>query len=219
MNSRIHAYLDDEAPSESLSAGEHEQAVALQRLLDRTAAHLHERSAPDMVGRVMAALPAADEDRKAASTPPSRLRLRRAAAWLWRPRPLQVNVRPALALALLLLLIGAAAAVWKAAERESGATANQSSGAAVYVQFRLEAPDAERVMLAGSFTDWKPRYELHETSPGVWSILVPLPPGVHDYTFVVDGSQWVPDPHAPQVPDHFGGANSRLTILPPAHDA
>ena len=41
--------------------------------------------------------------------------------------------------------------------------------------------------LAGDFTDWEPADALHEQAPGVWSVVVPLPPGVHDYAFVVDG--------------------------------
>ena len=47
------------------------------------------------------------------------------------------------------------------------------------------------------------------------TITVPLTQGVHDYAFVVDGQQWVPDPYAPQINDGFGGTNSRLALLPP----
>jgi 1,4-alpha-glucan branching enzyme len=83
------------------------------------------------------------------------------------------------------------------------------------VQFRLQAPGAARVALAGSFTGWKPEYELHESEPGTWTALVPLKPGVHDYTFVVDGHEWIPDPNAPQVADDFGGRNSRLFLPAP----
>jgi len=85
----------------------------------------------------------------------------------------------------------------------------------VYVQFRLEAAGASRVALAGNFTGWEPRYELQETAPGSWSIVLPLRPGVHDYAFVVDGRHWVADPYAPRVDDGFGGANSRIALLPP----
>ena len=52
-------------------------------------------------------------------------------------------------------------------------------------------------------------------APGVWTITVPLTQGVHDYAFVVDGRQWIPDPYAPRVDDGFGGTNSRLTLLLP----
>jgi hypothetical protein len=70
------------------------------------------------------------------------------------------------------------------------------------------------VMLAGSFTEWQPAYELVETTPGVWTVLVALQPGVHDYAFIIDGESWVADPAAPSVDDGFGGSNSRLALLP-----
>ena len=72
-----------------------------------------------------------------------------------------------------------------------------------------------RVQLAGSFTNWERRYELHEMAPGLWSITVPLSLGVHDYSFLVDGEHWVPDPYASRVRDGFGGTNSRLTLMHP----
>jgi 1,4-alpha-glucan branching enzyme len=86
----------------------------------------------------------------------------------------------------------------------------------VFVQFRLDASQASDVRLAGSFTGWKPAYRLQQVSPGIWSIVVPLEPGVHDYAFVVDGGEWIADPTAPAVDDGFGGVNSRLAVLLPA---
>ncbi|MEX0912764.1 MAG: glycogen-binding domain-containing protein, partial [Gemmatimonadota bacterium] len=85
----------------------------------------------------------------------------------------------------------------------------------IYVQFRLDAPGAQRVELAGSFTDWAPAHQLHETGAGVWTVVVPLEPGVHDYTFVIDGERWIVDPNAPSVEDDFGGSNSRLFLPAP----
>jgi hypothetical protein len=49
----------------------------------------------------------------------------------------------------------------------------------------------------------------------VWSILVPLSPGVHQYGFVIDGERWVADPLSAQIDDGFGGVNSQLSILAP----
>jgi len=93
------------------------------------------------------------------------------------------------------------------------------SAAKVFVQFRLDAPHASAVRLAGSFTGWKPTYTLQQVTSGVWSILIPLEPGVHDYAFVVDGTEWVADPAAPKVDDGFGGINSRLSVLLPNGDS
>jgi hypothetical protein len=56
---------------------------------------------------------------------------------------------------------------------------------------------------------------MKRTAPGVWTIVVPLAPGVHDYSFIVDGEKWVPDPSAPAMADGFGGVNSRIAVIAP----
>jgi 1,4-alpha-glucan branching enzyme len=95
------------------------------------------------------------------------------------------------------------------------APAAKSAAPVVYVQFRLESAQARQVALAGTFTGWQPTLQLEQKEPGVWTALVPLRPGVHDYVFVVDGERWVPDPNAPQqVDDSFGGTNSRISLPP-----
>ena len=140
-------------------------------------------------------------------------RMRQLALFLWGPR--QVTIRPVFALAaagamfvlVLLPYIGEEPA-------EPTQVAERSVEAQMFVQFRLEAA-ASRVQLAGSFTNWEPRYELRQSAPGVWTITVPLMQGVHDYAFVIDGNRWVPDPYAPQIGDGFGGTNSRLALLSP----
>ena len=87
--------------------------------------------------------------------------------------------------------------------------------APVFVQFRLHAADATRVELAGSFSQWRAEHALHQVSPGVWVVTVPLESGVHDYSFLIDGTRWTVDPYAPAVDDGFGGAANRLSLLAP----
>ncbi len=144
---------------------------------------------------------------------------RRTLDGLWTPRPLTVRVRPAYALAAVGVIAVLAALAPRATApplRESlRAGAEEAPVPEVYVQFRLDTAGATRVALAGSFTGWRPAYELRETMPGTWSILIPLRPGVHDYAFVVDGTEWVADPHALQIDDGFGGANSRIALPSP----
>ncbi len=42
---------------------------------------------------------------------------------------------------------------------------------------------------------------------------VPVPPGVHEYSFVVNGTEWRPDPLAnSQVDDGFGRTNSLVMV-------
>jgi hypothetical protein len=81
----------------------------------------------------------------------------------------------------------------------------------VATQFILDAPEASRVNLVGAFNDWDAEASplVATGTPGVWSVSVLLPPGRHEYAFVVDGVRWTPDPRAPQVADpDFGRANS-----------
>ena len=87
------------------------------------------------------------------------------------------------------------------------------------ILIRLDAPQARVVTLAGNFTRWKPAYTLTRSEPGIWTVVVALEPGVHDYAFVVDGERWVPDPMAPSVADGFGGVNSRVAVLTPDRPA
>jgi len=82
-------------------------------------------------------------------------------------------------------------------------------------EFLLSAPGAKNVAVAGDFSGWKPVHVMTRSEAGVWTVVVPLDPGVHDYAFVVDGERWVPDPTAPPVNDGFGGVNSRLAVLSP----
>ena len=81
------------------------------------------------------------------------------------------------------------------------------------MQFVLKAPDAKNVSVAGDFSGWKPVHVMTKSGAGVWTVFVPLDPGIHDYAFVVDGERWVPDPAAPPVNDGFGGVNSRVAVL------
>jgi 1,4-alpha-glucan branching enzyme len=78
-------------------------------------------------------------------------------------------------------------------------------------RFELEAPDARKVCLVGNFNGWEvcrtPLVRNVET--GEWSLEVPLPPGRHEYMFVLDDESWVTDPEAPvHVDDGFGNVNA-----------
>jgi hypothetical protein len=180
----------------------------IDRATDETRRFLGARPAPDLTAAVMRQI----EHLQPLPAPRRPGIVRRFWTLLWSPR--EIAVRPALffagALGVLVLLgIPYAGVGRSAATRQVAAAAPP-----VFVQFRLDAA-ASRVQLAGSFTNWEPRYELRQSRPGIWTVTVPLTEGVHDYAFVVDGEQWVPDPHAPQIGDGFGGTNSRLALLSP----
>jgi hypothetical protein len=83
------------------------------------------------------------------------------------------------------------------------------------VKFVLVAPQAARVSLVGDFNRWDPTATPMERTPtgGTWSVVVPLSAGRHEYAFVVDGKQWLPDPSAPLAPvDGFGAPNSVVLV-------
>jgi hypothetical protein len=228
MNERIHRYLDGEISFDDLSPDDQREAEEYGVAIGEAVTAFREEPAPDLTSTIMGRI--AREEAAIASSgavgPAAHRRAENRAhagwlAWLWQPRP--IRVRPAYALAMAAALAGVILVPGPRAQPDGAmppaaagpAVADAAERTTVYVQFRLDAPDASSVRLAGTFTGWEPAYTLHETAPGVWSILVPLTPGVHDYSFVIDGGEWVPDPAAPQVEDGFGGENSRVAILLP----
>lgn len=225
MNERIHRVLDGELSRDMLSAEELASLVELEATLAAAESTVPHHVAPDLTASVMAriealeaqqadVLAAAGRDAAAERRVHPTSRLMAGLEWLWRPRP--VAVRPAWALAAAVLAFALLAQIPESSEPLPTAVAPAAAPAAeIYVHFRLDAPEASSVHLAGDFTNWEPAYELHESQPGVWTAVVPLQAGVHDYAFVIDGERWTPDPLATRVDDGFGGENSRLSLLPP----
>jgi hypothetical protein len=222
MNQRIHEYLDGEIPEDALTPRERREAAEYLRVLERTVPLLGEGTSPDVTEGVMARIAGGGTRFQGEPTRKGAL------AWLLEPRT--VRVRPAyglLAAAALLLVVllpfgerpgpdgGMAGDAGLVATSGAVQGGESREVVTILVHFRLEAPMASEVRLAGSFTGWEPRYVLHPAGAGSWSVLVPLQPGVHDYAFVVDGEEWVADPAAPAVDDGFGGENSRLALLLP----
>ena len=74
---------------------------------------------------------------------------------------------------------------------------------------------AQEVCIAGSFNDWHPRVTpMIRLNDGKWAKELALPPGRHEYRFVVDG-EWVDDPAATElIPNSFGTANAVLEVRP-----
>lgn len=74
--------------------------------------------------------------------------------------------------------------------------------------FRIHAPEAKKVLLAGDFTDWQQRaIPMKKGQDGVWTTTIGLPTGKHHYLFIVDG-EWRDDPDCPlRIPNPFGGYN------------
>lgn len=83
------------------------------------------------------------------------------------------------------------------------------------VVLEFQSPGARQVMLAGDFNGWgrETGQVRSDNRDGHWVFRVRLEPGRYNYSFVVDGKKWLPDPGAPGIiPDGFGGMNSVLYV-------
>jgi 1,4-alpha-glucan branching enzyme len=81
------------------------------------------------------------------------------------------------------------------------------------VRFSLDAGQtARRVFLAGDFTDWEPK-RMRRQKNDMFVLTLPVPPGTHQYRFIVD-DQWVTDPdNSDYAPNPYGSFNSVATVV------
>ncbi len=178
-------------------------------LLERVVAELRRPVAlsPDFDARVMAAL-----EPPSPWTAPLR--------WLTRPRTVTVSPLGLLgAAACLAGLVVAGAALATRALRvleppPQVAVAPAPGPRAEVVRFVLAAPGARRVSVIGDFNDWDAEATpLRPAAAGVWVADVALPPGRHEYAFLIDGREWRADPIAPRAPaNEYGVPNSVITV-------
>ncbi len=160
------------------------------------------------------------EDAKHPSAPPfftaevmRRLPEQRAPFWkqaslfLFRPHTVRWNMAT---LAFLLLAALFASVFLAGRGAVQTAAPEQGKAQAVMVAFRLQAPGAQSVALAGEFNKWmKNEILLTRTDTGEWYVEVPLRAGTYAYMFVIDGRTWMPDPSADAYRDDgFGSRNS-----------
>ena len=208
IDPRLQAYLDGELRVEDLPAALRERAGEWDRLLGEVA-----RSGPAgaplgfdrqvmeaLKGEIGSPLPVETAGRTSRS------------AWLeWAFRPRSVRVSPIAALAMAAALALVVARPWS--DRDSMHPDAAVDGR-VFVQFVVEAEGARSVQLAGDFSDWQPMVELADPDgDGIWTGRVPLEPGVHEYMFVIDGTEWMADPNAAgSRDDGFGRKNSLLAV-------
>jgi hypothetical protein len=139
----------------------------------------------------------------------------------WTLRPLT-----AIAAALVCVVIGAtiAAVVLGPSRRSTSADvlANLTStmplpgehGGQSTVRFVFVAPYASRVSLVGDFNRWNPSaMPMRRSADGrAWLLDVPLAPGRHVYSFIVDGDL-APDPAAPRAGDDDFGVPSSVVLV------
>ncbi|MBU1699142.1 MAG: glycogen-binding domain-containing protein [Candidatus Eisenbacteria bacterium] len=77
------------------------------------------------------------------------------------------------------------------------------------IRFTHIAPAALSVALAGDFNNWSATANPMGKDGDLWSAVIELEPGQHEYKFVVDG-QWMADPENPVTVGEYG--NSGITV-------
>jgi len=126
----------------------------------------------------------------------------------WHPRHVQEEAQAALARA-----VGAPVATPRV-EPEGLVT----EGPDGVVRFALRLPPgAKAVALVGDFNGWDAAATpmARSGSGAEWSTQLPLSPGRHVYAFVIDGTRWLVDPMAPQVPDADLGPTNAVIVEGP----
>ncbi|TFG65455.1 MAG: hypothetical protein E4H28_04150 [Gemmatimonadales bacterium] len=201
MDPRLQAWLDGEIEFEALPETLREQAAAWSELLTDARTGGVSGAPLGATSRVMTAI-RADASRGFGS------RVAAWMSWLLRPRPMRVS--PIAAAAVIALV------AWSATQFAVTRSGVESLDERVYVQFVISAPEARTVALAGDFNEWNPSIQLDDLDgDGLWTGRVALEPGVHEYMFVIDGSEWRPDPNAISYSDDgFGQRNSVLAVTP-----
>jgi len=85
----------------------------------------------------------------------------------------------------------------------------------VPTQFVFEHGEATSISLVGDFNEWKGEVmPLTRMSNGLWTTTVPLPPGRHVYSYLIDGTLLVADPRAPKSGDaDYGNEGSVVMVF------
>ncbi|MDR0447547.1 MAG: glycogen-binding domain-containing protein, partial [Treponema sp.] len=79
--------------------------------------------------------------------------------------------------------------------------------------FTYYAPSGETVTVAGSFNRWDPfMYQLKETSPGRYTLSLPLPPGTYQYTFFHRGERRLDPNNSRRVYTRDGKAANEAVV-------
>ncbi|MFO7911437.1 MAG: glycogen-binding domain-containing protein [Desulfotignum sp.] len=81
------------------------------------------------------------------------------------------------------------------------------------VIFTVVAPEADKVVLSGSFNNWSESADpMKKDETGTWKKIKILPKDTYEYKFIVDGT-WTCDPNNPDIVcDEQGAENNRIIV-------
>lgn len=80
------------------------------------------------------------------------------------------------------------------------------------VSFSVSATLGSQMYVAGTFNDWSDTKTPLKRKNGSYTTTIKLPPGRHEYKFIIDG-QWLADPaNSDWVPNGLGTINSVLQV-------
>ena len=84
---------------------------------------------------------------------------------------------------------------------------------ATKTEFRLFAPQPQRVSIAADFNQWNPSsHPMKMDDDGIWRISLALNPGQYEYGFFVDG-EWQNDPNCFSPAENPFGTSNSLKIV------
>jgi hypothetical protein len=84
------------------------------------------------------------------------------------------------------------------------------------VRFIYERGEAASVNVVGDFNDWKRNATGMRKLQGssLWVVEVPLPEGLYRYAFLVDETEWAPDPLSEvRIKDDYGMDSSLIVLI------
>lgn len=147
----------------------------------------------------------------------SGLQPRRPSAWkrlrLWLVRPQVMTFRPMTVIPVVTIVV--ALLVLTVIKMDGPVQDPAIRMATVRFVLRDVGMQARDVAVIGSFNSWKAERSVmwYDQDEGAWTLEAKLPPGDHEYLFLVDGKKLVPDPKAAMTRDDgFGNRNSIMFV-------
>jgi 1,4-alpha-glucan branching enzyme len=81
------------------------------------------------------------------------------------------------------------------------------------VTFTVIAPEADQVVLSGTFNSWSEKADpMKKDETGTWRKIKVLPRGTHEYKFIVDGV-WTCDPNCQDIITNSHGSDNNVIVV------